>query len=154
LKRQVYISVNARLAKELLEKHDAACIILKNNEIIFTHAGIGVKPLIAFMEKPLEERSGDLVLVDKVIGKAALLMAVKLGIRNIYTPLVSEEALDAATVHGVIIEALETVPYIINRTNDGKCPLEQSVTGIYDPEEAFVKIKQAIAELMKKIVTL
>lgn len=146
--------MNARLAKELLETHDAACIILRENEIIFTHAGIGVKPLIAFMEKPIEERSGNLILVDKVIGKAALLMAVKLGIRNIYTPLASEEALDAAKVHRVSIEALETVPYIINRTNDGKCPLEQSVTGIYDPEEAFVKIKMAISELMKKTVTL
>jgi hypothetical protein len=146
--------VNAGLAKELLEQHGAACIILRNDKIIFTHVGIGVKPLIAFMEKPLEERSGSLVLVDKVIGKAALLMAVKLGIKNIYTPLVSEEALDAAGVHGVTIDALETVPYIINRTNDGKCPLEQSVTGIYDPEIAFVKIKQAISELMKKTVTL
>jgi hypothetical protein len=146
--------VNARQAKELLDTHNVACIILRDEEIIFTHAGIGVKPLIAFMEKPLSERSGELALVDKVIGKAALLMAVKLGIKNIYTPLVSEEALDAAGVHGVHIDALETVPYIINRTNDGKCPLEQSVTGIYDPEVAFVKIKQAISELMKKTVTL
>jgi len=146
--------VNARLAKELLETHEAACIILRDGEIIFTHVGIGVKPLLAFMEKPIDERSGNLTLVDKVIGKAALLMAVKLGIRNIYTPLVSEEALDAAKVHGVRIDALETVPYIINRTNDGKCPLEQSVTGVYDPEEAFVKIKQAISELMKNTVTL
>lgn len=154
MKRQVCHTVNARQAKELLEDSNAACIILRDDEIIFTHVGIGVKPLIAFMEKPLEERSGHLILVDKVIGKAALLMAVKLGIRKIYTPLVSEEALDAARVHGVMVDALETVPFIINRTNDGKCPLEQSVSGIYDPDEALVKIKQAIAELMKKTVTL
>lgn len=136
---------------DLLKEGNTSCVIIKNDEILYRSGFIGVKPLLHFMEQ-YEERSlpTDLILIDKVIGKAALLLAVKLGIKEIYTPLTSLTALEAAELHQVKLHAEKTVPYIINREKTGMCPLEQSVTDTMDPEEALTNIRQAIAVLMSR----
>lgn len=135
----------------MLRDMDLSCIILKNDEIIYTSTFIGVKPLLLFLQEGTILGENDtLTLVDKVIGKAALLLAVKCGIHRIYTPILSEEALAAADHYGLLVEAEKVVPYIINRAKDGKCPIESSVLDTMDLDEAFSNIKGAIAVLMKE----
>jgi hypothetical protein len=132
-----------------LQDEQSSCVILKNKEVFYRSSFIGVKPLLKFMESYKDEPvPSDLVLVDKIIGKAALLLSVKLGIREIYTPLASLPALEAAQLHGVQLYAKITVPYIVNRDKTGMCPLEESVLHTMDPEEAFLNIKAAITKLM------
>ena len=134
---------------KLLQEKQSSCIILKENELYYQSNFIGVKPLLHFMESCGEDKiPDDLILIDKVIGKAALLLAVKLGIREIYTPLASHSAVEAAAHKGVDLFAEETVPYIVNRENTGMCPMEQSVMQTEDPEEAHKNIRAAIAILM------
>lgn len=134
---------------KLLQENNSSCIILKQNEIYYQSNFIGVKPLLHFMEICGEDNTpDDLILIDKVIGKAALLLAVKLGFRKIYTPLASHSAVETAEQKGVQLFAVETVPYIVNREKTGMCPLEQSVMHTEDPEEAHKNIRAAIAILM------
>lgn len=134
----------------LLVSTESSCLIYRNQDLVFTSRHIGVKPLLRFMEAPCREAlPGDpLVLVDKVIGKAALLLAVLLGIRTIYTPLASQAAVASAAHHGIALHAREIVPSIRNRQNTGLCPLEQSVLATEDPEEALKRIRAVIAILM------
>jgi hypothetical protein len=135
----------------MLRDRELSCIILKNDEVIFTSTFIGVKPLLMFMQEGTIIGENDtLTLVDKVIGKAALLLAVKSGIDRIYTPILSEEALAAADHYRIPVEAEKVVPYIVNRAGDGKCPIEQSVMDTLDLDDAYVNIKGAIAVLMKQ----
>lgn len=135
----------------LLQEENSSCVILKDHTLFYRSSFIGVKPLLHFMEHCGEAGiPEDLILVDKVIGKAALLLAVKMGIREIYTPLASLSALAAAELHGVHLHAKETVPYIVNREKTGMCPLEQSVVHTNDPEEALKSIRAAVAVLMAK----
>ena len=42
------------------------------------------------------------------------------------------------------------VPYIINRTHDGMCPMEQTVYNLTDLNEAFIALKHKQSELMKQ----
>lgn len=134
----------------MLRDRELSCIILKNDEVIFTSTSIGVKPLLLFLQEGTILGENDtLTLVDKVIGKAALLLAVKCGIDRIYTPILSEEALIAAAHYNIHVETEKLVPYIINRTKDGRCPIESSVMDTLDLDEAFSNIKGAIAVLMK-----
>jgi hypothetical protein len=133
-----------------LEEQEASCLIYNNEELLYTSNFIGVKPLLDFMEQyPQGFTDQKLVLVDKVIGKAALLLSSLIGIQDIYTPLASCIAVDSATLHNVALYAESVVPYIKNRDNTGMCPLEQSVIGIDDPVLALEKIREAIAILMK-----
>ena len=98
---------------------------------------------------PLDFTGQNLVLVDKVIGKAALLLSSLIGIQDIYTPLASSVAMDSASLHNVSLYAESVVPFIKNRDNTGMCPLEQSVIGIDDPILALEKIRETIVILMK-----
>lgn len=134
---------------KLLEEENSSCVILKENKPFYRSSFIGVKPLLQFMESYQGYAvPQNLILVDKVIGKAALLLAVKLGIREIYTPLASLSALEAAKLQNVQLHAREIVPYIVNRHQTGLCPLEQSVVDTLDPEEALKNIRAAVAVLM------
>lgn len=84
------------------------------------------------MKESKDYEPGELVLVDKVIGKAALLLAAKIGITKIYTPVTSYAALDAAKEHHISLNAAEVVHFIENRTKTGMCPIEMSVKNTID----------------------
>ena len=101
------------------------------------------------MEKcPEGYEKEDLLLIDKVIGKAALLLSVLLGIKTIHTPVASRAAVEAAEFHGVELHAETVVPYIMNREKNGMCPLEKSVLDTSDPQMALENIRAAIRLLM------
>lgn len=143
--------MNLEQAKQLLMENNCTCIILKNDEIIYKSSYIGVKPLLVFLNEQAALYDYEkLILIDKIIGKAAMLLAIKCGINKIFTPVISQEALLTAEYYNIEWEASKIVPYIINREGNGKCPIESSVTDTIDLDEAFYHIKGAIAELMKK----
>ena len=133
----------------LLEEENAACLIYRGETLLHRSQSIGVKPLLEFMENhPEESEEHDLLLIDKVIGKAALLLSVLLSIKTIHTPVASKAAVEAAKIHGVMLHAETVVPYITNREKNGMCPLEQSVLDTNDPQVALENIRAAIRILM------
>lgn len=143
--------MNLQLANQMLKDYSCTCIILKNDQIIYKSNYIGVKPLLVFLNDHISLNQNDeLILIDKVIGKAALLLAAKCRINKIFTPIISQEALSAAEYYNIKWEAGKVVPYIINREGTGKCPIEASVTDTMNIDEAFKNIKDALAQLMKK----
>ena len=140
--------MKAELASSLLEDNQSSCVILKGEEIVYTSTFIGVKPLLVFMKEPKIYEESELTLVDKVIGKAALLLAAKIGITEIYTPITSLAALAAAKEHNISLYAADVVPFIENRDKTGMCPIEMSVTNTSDLDEAFLNINETIKVLM------
>lgn len=151
MKGQVINLMNLQQANQLLEDHKSSCIILKNNEIIYTSSYIGVKPLMLFLKEEITlEENDQLILIDKIVGKAALLLAVKSKIHRIYTPIISSLALDAAKHYNVRCQASKKVPYIINREGNGMCPIESSVINTQDLDKALNNIEIAISKLMNK----
>lgn len=137
--------------EEHLKIKDAACLIYRKEELIYKSNHIGVKPLLDFLDRmeqyePLEE----LILVDKVIGKAALLLSALMGIRIIYTPVASEAAHESAKELNIALTSQRTVAYIMNREKNGICPIEKSVMDVQDPKTALINIRQTIQELMAK----
>lgn len=143
--------MNLEQGNQLLRDLNSSCIILKNDEVIYKSSFIGVKPLLLFLNEHSDVQKGEkLILIDKIIGKAALLLAVKCGIKKIFTPVISQEALEAAKHYCIEWNADKVVPYIINREGNDKCPIEASVKDTIDLDEAYRNIKGVIAELMKK----
>ena len=142
--------MNIEQANSLLKEHNASCLIFKNQKLIYSSQYIGVKPLLQFIkEEHIIDKTDELLLVDKVIGKAAMLLAAHIGVTSVLTPVMSQEAVRVAELYNIEYEALKMVPYIINRQGTGKCPLELSVEATEDKEKAIVNIQEAVAELMK-----
>lgn len=148
LKGQVISLMNLQQANQLLRDYNCSCIILKNNKIIYTSSHKGVKPLLLFLkEKIILEENDKLILIDKIIGKAALLLAVKCKIQSIYTPLISNLALDTAKYYNIQCLADKIVPYIINREGNAMCPIESSVENTIDLNEALNNIEVSLTKL-------
>ena len=128
-------------AKKDLEEKGYTCV-LRNGEDIFFSFEHGVKPLLKWIDEG-RDFSG-YGAADQVVGKAAALLYVYLGVRNLYGQVVSEPAIQALEDHGVAYTYDECVPYIINRKKDGMCPMEQTVLEISEPKEAVDALRSKV----------
>lgn len=135
----------------LLDERDKTCIVLNHDTVIYESDAFGVKPLRLLRQSGFEKQPGDrLILIDRVIGKGALMLAALLGIDEIHTPLVSEYALSYSEKAGIPVVYQTRVPMIEDRTRTGMCPIERSVLDTDDPAAGERQIEEAIAFLMQQ----
>jgi len=109
----------------------------------------GVKPLLDYYHQYGVSKK-PLTLVDKVMGRGAILLAQLINVHTIYTPLVSEDALSLANEYKINISYQTLVPYIINNTKTGRCPIESSVIGISDTMIGYQTIMETLKKLSKR----
>lgn len=129
-------------ARELLTKGGYTCVAVKNGASCFSTER-GVQPLLHWLELP-EEPLREAAVADKVIGKAAALLMVYAGVKEVYTAVISEPAAAVFRSCGVPYKAGKCVPRIINRQGDGLCPMESRVMDTDSPEEAYHRLKAAL----------
>ena len=135
----------------LLDERDKTCILLNRETIVYESDAIGVKPLRELRRMNYRKFDGDqLILVDRVIGKGALMLAQLLGVDAIFTPLASQSAKDYSIVSGIPLYYRSLVPFIENRDRTGMCPIEQSVWETSDPRQGEENIEAAIRILMQR----
>ena len=144
---EMQLTEEERAALDAIRAGKAECVLLRaGQDPVYGH-GLGVRPLLQALDNA-PETLRCAVLVDKVIGKAAAVLAVRGGVRRAVALTASEAGLVCFAAHGVPAEAETVVPYIENRTHDGLCPLEQSVLDIDDPAEGEAAIRATVACLM------
>lgn len=140
--------MNNRLEKIKNSMRDGSytCVIDTGSEVLFSTER-GVKPLLEFLDSG-KDFSGAFAF-DKVVGKAAAFIYVKLGVSCLYTEVISEFALKVLLAHSVNVEYGKMVDAIRNRAGNGFCPMESAVLGIYDADEAIAAIKIKLTELLQ-----
>lgn len=116
-------------------------IVVKKDDKVFTSSDRGVKPLLHLLEDEKGFLDGASV-ADKVIGKAAALLMVLGGIKEVHTNVISEPAVEVFEKHHIPYFYEEKVKRIINRKGDGLCPMETLCIDVEEPSEAFEKIKE------------
>ena len=124
-------------AKKELSDGNYTCVIAQSNEIVFTSNKRGVAPLVEFIQDI--KQSGEYVLADKVIGKAAALLCIKSNIKTVFTSIISTPAIEVFKANGVYFEYDTEVPVIQNRTQTGLCPMESLSAGVDDPDVMYDK---------------
>lgn len=87
---------------------------------------------------------------DKIVGKAAAMLFVSVGVREVYACVMSEQAVKVFLKYGVQHSCDTLTQAIINRTGTGLCPMEQAVKDIENPSEAFDAVKPILDILKKK----
>ena len=136
-------------ARKMILTETATCILLQNGEIVHTGSGRGVKPLLAAYEQNPNLLRGA-VLADKIIGKAAAMIVVLGGVRQVFALTMSTAAREYLAAHNIPSACDHEVKMIFNRTGDGLCPLEQSVLELSEPEAGYRALKETIRRLMAK----
>ena len=136
------------LAKEKLSQENHTCVLcLNGNFAVSDHRG--VKPLLIWLENPV--LGNGFCAADKVVGKATAYLYALLGAKAVYANIMSRSALVVLESAGIQATYATLVPYIINRTGDGMCPMESATLEVHTPEEALAAVKKKLAELDKKV---
>lgn len=134
--------MNLQQLKEKLKEDDASLVAKVKGEIYESHLH-GVEPIL----NPMKENQNffeDGIVVDRVIGKATAMLLALSKVQYVYAYVMSEKAKEIFDLYDIEYGYEETVPYIINRTHDGMCPMERIVNDLHDPQEVFQCLKKQV----------
>lgn len=140
------MSKDLQEAKKRMLDGGHTCVVQKENQV-YTSMERGVKPLLNW----LDERTNlcGFSAADKVIGNGAAMLYVLLGVKEIYTPVISKTAKSTLEAHDIAVDFDVCVEGIMNRAGTGPCPMEDTVQGIENPKDALAAIRKRLAELQK-----
>ncbi len=136
-----------KMASALLEK-DKLTFAAVNGDDIITSSDRGVKPLLSLIDsgKTLSGYSA----ADRVVGNGAAYLYVLLGVRCVYTYVISRAARETFAKYGIDVSYDTLTDAIRNRSGDGLCPMESAVAAAESPEAALGLIRNKLKELMGK----
>lgn len=120
-------------------------VVLCRADVTHTDTRRGVAPLLVLLDRG-EDVSG-YAAADKVVGKAAAFLYLRLGVAVVHAAVISTPAYDLLTAHGIDTTYDTLVPAIRNRAGDGFCPMETVTLPLTDPVEAETAIRKRLAEL-------
>lgn len=123
------------LAKQRLDADSLAFVIAKDGVILWTGTREGIGELIEAVDA-LGDAARGAALADKIVGKAVAMVARTARFRALYSPLASQAARDALASDKISLEYDHLVPLILNKRNDGPCPMERLTLPIDDPMQA------------------
>ena len=126
-----------------LEKNQLSIHIEKDGVTIYESRDPMLKSLFFCLAQKREELKGATV-VDKIVGRAAALLAVLGEVEQVITPLASESAKETLAEAGVLLYATKIIPFIINRDRTGLCPMEKLAGECRTPQEVFDRLTAII----------
>ena len=132
-------------AIDLLHEEDLTCVIIGRGETLRFRLR-GIRPMTdTLRDHPEVLRNA--YIADRIIGKAAAMLAVAGGASAVYGEVMSEPGLQMLQKHGVAAQYGTLTPAIRNRENTGLCPMEQTVQPIDDPQAALPALLATLARL-------
>ncbi len=131
-------------AKSLLPGH-SLCLCLCRGDALIIEDSRGISPLIRLLND--ETDLSGFSAADQIVGKAAAMLFVKAGVAAVHGVVTSQAGKDYLDRSGVPCSFDTLAPYIVNRAGTGVCPMEETVAGIDDPDEAFAALKAKLAAM-------
>lgn len=135
--------MNLKLLQRILQEEQLTCVIASQGKL-YRETSRGIRPLLHFLAT---DKLQDALIADRIIGKAAAMLMIYGGVREIYTHTISTHALAILRQYNIPLRYEQEVPYIINRTKDGMCPMEACILTCNDPQTAYCLLKAKVAQL-------
>ncbi|MGN0855273.1 MAG: DUF1893 domain-containing protein [Kiritimatiellia bacterium] len=117
----------------------------------WTSQARGVKPLLDALDGAAVRFAGARCY-DRIVGRAAAFLYAKIGVGEVFAPVISTGALAILRRHGIVAHAAEEIPFIRNRKGDGICPMDASVQDLGDDQRdaAEAAIRKTVATLSRQ----
>ena len=131
---------------KVLEESGKNLLVFSGGEVVFSSDEGGIAPLLEAIDAIGREGLGDLVTADRIVGRAAVLLNVYLGAREVHAVLISAGAKGLLLERGIPFEFREETDAIKMRDGVIFCPFERLVQGVSDPLEAYDRIRAKLAE--------
>ena len=132
---------------DMLEESGLNLLVFSGGETVFSSGSRGIMPLIEAIEVLDREGLGELVTADRIVGRAAVLLNIHLGVSEVHAMLISTGAKDLLLKQGIGFQFREETDAIKMKDGVIYCPFERMVQGISDPEEAYIKVKAKLGEM-------
>lgn len=123
-------------------KGKARCVVY-NESGLHTSEERGVKPMLLWLEEDPDFLRGASV-ADKIVGRAAAMIMVHAGVREVFASVISNGAIELFREHEIEYSYSMTAIAISNRRGDGICPMERLVAPIKDPKTAYETLKNKV----------
>ena len=134
-------------AKTIFQTGKYTCVLTKG-ETVYASTKSGISPMIGFIENGFDLNGFS--AADKIVGKAAAMLFVLAGVKEVYAAVLSQKAQEVLTKYGVKCTCDTLAEAIINRAGDDLCPMEKAVADIEEPRAAFEAIKRTLDILRTK----
>lgn len=136
---------NLEKAKNNLGEHKISIV---SSTLSLTSDLRGVMPIIDFINKGYDLSGAS--VADLVVGKAAAMLFIKAGIKDVDTIIISKPALKVLEEHHITVKYEKLVDNIISRDKTGLCPFESLVLDVDDVSIAYKLIVEKIESFKKK----
>lgn len=130
-------------------KENGSKLVLTGSSTVYSSNVRGVYSLLNLIEDG-EFNFPEFSAADKVVGRGAALLYAKMNIKEVYALVLSEKAKEIFDLYEIPCYYDTLVPYIINRTGDGMCPVEKATENISDKDEAYSVIKETVGYVCSK----
>ena len=137
--------INLNIAKKLRDNEGYTIAATKDKEVIYKSKSKGILPLYLAYENNI--KLDDASVADKVVGKGAAMLMVKLNIKELDTIIISKPALRYLQDNNVVVSYARLSDYIANRNKDGKCPVETMAETSLDFDAFISGVKQFLKRL-------
>ena len=118
--------------------------VYEDSKLIFASDKDRLLPLMEYIGK-FASNHRDVVIFDKIMGRAAALLCIKANCREVYSPLGSKLALEVLEGKGIKYHLGKIVPYIQKPNQKEMCPMEK-LSLDKKPEEFYQLIRNLLAE--------
>ena len=105
----------------------------------------GVKPLLRMIKEGHSLRG--FAVADKVVGKAPALLYAVLGPEAVFSPVMSWTGRAVLLCSGIATSYDTLVRHIQNRAKTGQCPMDSSVSNVWEPYEAVGVLNDTAAQM-------
>lgn len=134
--------------KEMLKREDVRGVVRSADGRLKEFRRQGVADLFQLLTSEPAFLQGA-TMADRVVGRGAALLMVKGGVKEVFTFVLSQPALDVLSQAGITVTYDTLQPNIINRTGTDICPVEKLTADTADPDEAF----RRIGEFLNKMIS-
>jgi len=119
--------------------------VFEDNELVFTSNKDRLLPLLEYIED-FAPYHREVVIFDKIMGRAAALLCVKASCQEVYSPLGSQLAIEALDKYGIRYHLTQIVPYIQKADQKDMCPMER-LSLDKGPEEFYEAIRSIVSKV-------
>ena len=105
----------------------------------------GIAPILKLINA--DENLENFSLADRIVGKAVAMLVVYSKIREVYAEVLSKKGEEVLKKHNIKYSYKTLTENIINRKGDDICPMEKTVSKIFDATLAYHALKKKVEEL-------
>ena len=116
--------------------------VYEDEKLVFSSQKERLLPLLEYIEG-YSVNKRQVVIFDKIMGNAAALLSIKAGVKEVYSPLGSQIAVNTLDKYRIRYHLSEIVPFIQQPNSEDMCPMERLSVG-KDPEEFYTALLDTI----------